>query len=246
MKTIKEISIVGQGLVGKTLIEYFLSQDIRIKQVVTRNQPTQTFEKINYIQSLNDLEKVDLVLVCVNDSSVVEVVQGIDRNQQLAYTSGAIGLEKFVGQDNVAVFYPLQSFAFLDQKLVPSIPILIESTNKDLETLLLEFGSQHFNFCQIMDSEKRGQLHLAAVFANNFTNHLVELSQNICEQYELDFELLKPLIMATTEKWMKLPAKELQTGPAIRKDQNVLEKHKSMLGGFDLEIYELLSKSIQN
>ena len=244
MKAIQEISIVGMGLVGQTLARYFSEKGIKIKQIVARKPFELYANQFDIIDKLESLKPVDLVLVCVKDAALLQVASQISKQQFTAYTSGGIGLEQFVDRDNLAVFYPLQSFAHLEPTAVSKIPILIEAQNEELKQALHIFALEHFEVCQEMNSEKRAKLHLAAVFANNFTNHIIHLAQKQCELDEVPFELLKPLIAETARKWMTIPANQLQTGPAARKDNNVIDKHESLLSGDLLAIYQLLTKSI--
>lgn len=244
MKKIQEISIVGLGLVGQTLTTHFLSKGLKIKQIVSRKPVENPDASIEYIKQLNQLKPVDLVLICVNDQALVDVVAQIPENQLIAYTSGAVELKNFQTTEHVAVCYPLQSFAHLNPAAVKDIPILIEAQSSAVEDLLKDFAFRYFDTCQVMDSEKRAQLHIAAVFANNFTNHLIDLAQKHCEANNLSFELLLPLIKESAQKWKSIPASELQTGPAKRGDWNVIEQHKSHLSEELKVVYEVLTQSI--
>jgi predicted short-subunit dehydrogenase-like oxidoreductase (DUF2520 family) len=244
MKKIEEVSIVGLGLVGQTLARFFLEKGIKIKQIVVRKFPNNKLYDVQYIDSMKALQAVDLVLICVNDASLEDVVNQIPKEQLTAYTSGAVGLNQFSKRDDLAVFYPLQSFAHLNPEAVTKIPILIEAKNPTTRDQLQEFALRYFETCEEINSEKRAQLHLAAVFANNFTNHLIHLAQKLCDENNLSFDLLKPLIAESAQKWMDLPAEKLQTGPAIRGDWNVIEHHKTRLSDELREIYEVMTESI--
>jgi len=246
MKTIQEISIVGQGLVGQTLLQYFSSKGLYIKQIVVKKPLGQPHPSVEYILDLELLKPVDLVLICVNDAALADVIDQIPEHQFTACTSGSINLEKFSNRPEIAVFYPLQSFTHLNTKAIAETPILIESQNRNASLQLEEFALRFFKSCRTMNSEQRAKLHLAAVFANNFTNHMMDLAQKICEQNNIHFDLLKPLILETTNKWMSHSAENLQTGPAVRGDQNVIEKHLSQLEGSLKNVYEVMTKSIQN
>lgn len=246
MRKIQEISIIGTGLVGQTLAKYFLSRGLKIRQIVFRTPPKQKLPQVSYIEDLKALDRVDLVLICVNDASLQQVIESITDKQFVAYTSGAIGLDQFEKRENLAVFYPLQSFAHLNESAIAQIPILLESKNAETMEILKDFASSYFSRFEEMNSEKRFQLHLAAVFANNFTNHLIHLAQKHCEKNNLPFDLLLPLIIETAEKWKAVPARELQTGPAIRGDENVVEKHLTHLTKNFQDIYRILSQSIMN
>ena len=246
MKSIQEISIVGLGFVGKAFARHFLSRGLKIKQIVVRKNQKEPLNGVAFIQDLSHLQPVDLVLVCVNDAALEQVISQIPNDQLIAYTSGAIGLNQFPKHQNISVFYPLQSFAKLKAEAVAEIPILLEAHDAATLNQLRDFALRNFKVCREMNSEQRAQLHLAAVFANNFTNHLIHLAQKHCAENNLDFDLLKPLVMETAKKWMNHNAVNLQTGPAIRGDQNVIEKHLNQLEGNEKSIYEVLTRSIQD
>jgi len=246
MKTIQEISIVGQGFVGKAFAYHFLSRGLKIKQIVVKKKLEEPLNGVEFIKDVSQLKPVDLVLVCVNDAALEHVISQIPNDQLVAYTSGAIGLNQFPNHQNISVFYPLQSFAKLNAEEVAEIPILLEAHDTATLNQLREFALRNFKVCREMNSEQRAQLHLAAVFANNFTNHLIHLAQKHCAANNLDFDLLKPLVLETAKKWMNRDAADLQTGPAIRGDQNVIEKHVTQLEGNEKSIYEVLTRSIQD
>jgi predicted short-subunit dehydrogenase-like oxidoreductase (DUF2520 family) len=245
MKKIQEISIIGTGLVGTCLRNYFLERGLSIKQIVTRKAKRVRVYGIQTITDIRNLEQVDLVLICVSDSAIKEVLSQIPDSQLTAYTSGALPLNHFSGRSNIAVFYPLQSFAHLNPKAIPQIPILIEAHSTDNLLTMKEFAERFFSSVIELDSEKRAQLHLAAVFVNNFSNHMIHLAQLYCRENNLPFELLLPLIKETAKKWEQHDAADLQTGPAWRGDQIAMDEHKKMLRPEWIELYDTISSSIQ-
>ena len=96
-----------------------------------------------------------------------------------------------------------------------------------------------------MSSEQRKQLHIAAVFACNFSNHMFAIADKILTQSNIDFKLLLPIINQTVKKLNKNKASEVQTGPAKRKDKKIIESHIKKLSDKETkEIYKLISDSI--
>lgn len=244
MQQIKNISIVGFGLVGRAMAAYFQSKGLEIRQILVRKKPIES-TPFNFITQIELLEPCDLLLVCVNDDALFDLIPKLPKSQWITYTSGAIGLDVFGNAPHVSVFYPLQSFAFLREDAMAQIPILIETQSIEQLPVLKNFALEYFDTCNEMDSASRAKLHLAAVFANNFTNHMMTLATDYCQVNQLDFSLLKPLVLETAHKWMQKDANELQTGPAIRGDEKVLEKQMISLKGSMLDIYQTMTKAIQ-
>ena len=242
---IKEVSFIGFGKVGSTLAAHFLNCGLQIRQVLLKSKRAIDIPNVTVIDSFKDLQAVDLVFICVNDDAITEVVSNLSSNQAFASTSGAVGLENLGKRENHCVFYPFQSFVNLQKDEIPKIPILIESANPPLLQVVKELALKCFHSVQEMSSEKRFQLHLAAVFANNFTNHLVHVAQSICKENDLNFELLRPLIRHTAENWQQMDAATSQTGPAVRNDQEIIKKHLLHLREENQYIYCVLTESIQ-
>ncbi len=166
----------------------------------------------------------------------------------LVHTSGGKTLQELEYSAAAAsgVFYPLQSFSKSRPVNFEQIPILIESEHKEGTEILKNLGKSISKHVQFVSSEQRAKLHLAAVFANNFTNHLLAISETLAKEAKLDFSLLKPLIVETVEKSLLLTPKEAQTGPAKRGDIETLDKHMELLAQDETlqEIYRILSQHI--
>ncbi|MCH5225581.1 MAG: DUF2520 domain-containing protein [Muribaculaceae bacterium] len=193
-------------------------------------------------------EKNDIILISVADSAIVDVVNRLPPTDAvIAHTAGSIPMKAVEGKSpNFGVFYPLQTFSKdipLDYSI---IPIFIEgSTPKSIETLK-RLAHLISNNVTIADSETRKRLHLASVFACNFTNALAGIGAQILAENGLDISTLLPLMRQTVEKLEKLTPQEAQTGPAARRDKTVVETHLKMLE-FDPQlqnIYSLLSERI--
>jgi predicted short-subunit dehydrogenase-like oxidoreductase (DUF2520 family) len=98
-----------------------------------------------------------------------------------------------------------------------------------------------------VETKQRQSLHLAAVFAHNFTNHLYSISGTILEENQLSFDYLKPLIATYFQNLQTISPTLLQTGPAVRRDTSTIKKHLELLEGKEdlKEIYNLLTAHIQ-
>lgn len=242
------IGIIGTGNVAWHLIQGFKkSSDIQISWVLGRKSGLNFFEEIRYFSSFEKIadRRVDLILVCVNDDSIQEVLTHLPKDVNIAYTSGTVDLKKLNFQQvNCGVFYPLQTFTKGKSVELNQVPFLIESTNEEFSLQLESLASKLSQKMLRMNSEQRKQLHIGAVFINNFVNHLLYLSQLHLANYQIDEQLLHPLLGETVKKAMELGPYDAQSGPARRHDQQTIHLHKQELNGMPKEIYSLITTSI--
>jgi predicted short-subunit dehydrogenase-like oxidoreductase (DUF2520 family) len=185
-----------------------------------------------------------MVLLCVPDDIVYEFINKIP-NTSCAYTSGSIELTK-VESKNIGVFYPLQTFRKKDKIEIEKVPIFVEATNEVFQNQLIELAKKISNNVSIVNSEERKKYHLSAVFLNNFTNHLLYLSQKEADKNGLKWDNLLPLLEETFKKNLTSNPFDNQTGPARRNDLITIEKHLSMLEGKSKEIYQIITESIKS
>jgi predicted short-subunit dehydrogenase-like oxidoreductase (DUF2520 family) len=170
-------------------------------------------------------------------------------DQLLLHTSGSTGLSALEGASTrIGVFYPLQTFSKIKSIDFRQIPIIIEANVPEVLAIIRAIADRLSEKVIELNSEQRKTLHIGAVFACNFTNHLFGLAQELLEQKGLDYELLKPLIAETLNKIEMNSPVSVQTGPAIRGDQATIQAHLKLLKhNPDLaELYVKLSQSIVN
>lgn len=237
-----EINIIGKGNIAWHLNQAF------IEGGNCDSNETFTVTSVNS-RTLDGLsEKADFTILAVSDGAIADVASRLCMLEGIvAHTSGSTSIEVLNGLvKRPGVFYPLQTFtkgAAIDYSRVP---LFLEATNqKDLE--ILKSAAQKFssNVMQA-DSDVRRRLHLAAVFANNFTNHMVTLAQELLEHDGINPLFINPLLEETFAKLRSVSAKEAQTGPARRNDMKTIETHISMLSEYpDIQhIYKEVSNSI--
>ena len=231
----KNIVLVGSGNVATHLGLSLVNKGYTIKQVWSKQLKNADIlaKKLNSTSTdeLKNLKNADLYIVAVKDDALEAVIQQIKVNN-IVHTSGSIGLEVFDNKfKNYGVFYPLQTFNKEVSLDFSKTPICIEANKKVVK----------------MSSEQRKQLHIAAVFACNFSNHMFAIADKILTQSNIDFKLLLPIINQTVKKLNKNKASEVQTGPAKRKDKKIIESHIKKLSDKETkEIYKLISDSIMN
>jgi len=246
-----KVTVIGSGNVAQHLITAFLkSSEIKLSQVFSREKEN-VAHLIDADKITNDyvsLSESDIYVIAVSDSAIAEVSSKLPfQNRFVVHTSGSVPLEDLDSRNKRGVFYPLQTFTKNKEVDFSIIPTCLESEFDDdytiLENLAEAIKSRHY----LISSAQRKSLHVAAVFVNNFTNHLYQIGKDICEEHQLPFEILKPLIAETANKVQNLSPLEAQTGPAKRHDQNTIDRHLALLTNqTQKEIYEILTQSIQH
>ncbi len=200
----------------------------------------------------NEISKIpdeaDLYIIAVKDEVIEEMIKHLNlKCGVIVHTAGSISIDIFENQfKNYGVFYPLQTFSKSREIDFTNIPICIEACNKQIESKLIDLAKCLSSSVQLINSEKRKKLHLSAVFACNFANHMYSAATVILDQSGVSFDLLKPLITETAQKAIDSNPVNAQTGPAVRNDKNVIQKHLEMLkDNLELEkIYSFVSESI--
>lgn len=243
------ISIIGSGNVAQHLADAFAGKDaISLEQVFSRNVaniPT-SIPKEKIIYNYSELKEVDLYIIAVSDSAIAEVSSKIPFSEKLVvHTSGSQSIGILDDKNRKGVFYPLQTFTKNKPVDFGTIPICIESEFSDDYQLLELVAKSISAHPYAIHSAQRRALHVAAVFVNNFTNHLYKIAADICAESKIPFEILKPLIAETADKIMVLSPSDAQTGPAKRNDINTIQTHLEFLQADNLKnIYKTLTQSI--
>ena len=248
-------SIIGSGNVAQHLIVALQNSiingaELELVQVFSR-QKTALSQLLDFNKITNDwstLAEADLYIIAVSDDAIATISEQIPyKNKLVVHTSGAISLEILASNNRKGVFYPLQTFTKNKAVNFKIIPICIESQNASDYQLLQKVAQAISDSVFAINSEQRKALHLAAVFVNNFTNHLYKIGNDICIENNVPFEILKPLIQETAEKITQLSPNEAQTGPAIRNDIETINAHLTFLSDENQKnIYKILTQSIQN
>ena len=227
------VVILGNGNVATHLYNAFLkAENIAVSKINSRK--------------LESIPIADVTIIAVSDDAIADVSKSLNnRNGLITHTSGAVDIDVIVNERK-GVFYPLQSFSKDKSVDFKTIPFCLETSNSEdynlLEKLAKSIGKNVFQ----ISSEQRKKLHVAAVFVNNFSNHMYKIAHDICEKNDVPFEILYPLIEETAKKIQSISPENAQTGPAKRNDVQTIENHLENLNSQQQKIYKLLSKSIQN
>lgn len=251
-----KISLIGSGRVAFHLAQALLAQGHNIVQVYARDfDKTQKFaEKIQAkaCQSLQQFQSTELIILAVSDSAIAELVKQVHElfpETLMVHTSGSTNIEVISHvHDKAGVFYPLQTFSFERDVDWTVTPLFVEAVADVDQKLLSDLANSLSKRVYQYTSKQRLTLHLAAVFACNFSNYCFDMAKQIVDAEQVDFSLLYPLIVETAKKATENDPMQMQTGPAMRGDQNILAMHQDLLAQTnrdDLkEVYQLLSDGI--
>tara|TARA_B100001094_G_scaffold153096_1_gene148142 strand:+ start:1448 stop:2221 length:774 start_codon:yes stop_codon:yes gene_type:complete len=250
LRTINNITIIGTGNVALQLSKLFLKNNFKIDCIYGRsNFSDSQIDKHLFSDKISDISKnSDLYLIAVSDDSYIDLLKNISlKNKFIVHTSGSLDSEKLDSfSKRWGCLYPIQTIKKNQQIEWDNIPFYIEaSNNNDLE-LLTDFCHANNLHYSVQNSNQRNKTHIAAVAANNFIYYLLSTIKEYCDKNKINFKNLKPLLDQSLNNVLNFPAHQLQTGPAIRKDLKLIEKHlESLKSEKDLkEIYQLFSEKI--
>jgi predicted short-subunit dehydrogenase-like oxidoreductase (DUF2520 family) len=226
------VVIIGTGNVASHLTDAFLKTDtIKVQQINSRK--------------LHHLPLSEITIIAVSDDAIQDVSNRLTaRNGLIAHTSGTVGID-MIPTGRKGVFYPLQSFTKGAPVDFTTVPFCLEANNTEdtqlLEVLAKSIGNKTYQ----ITTAQRKKLHIAAVFVNNFTNHMYALGKSICDEHAVPFEILYPLIEETAKKAQSISPIASQTGPAKRDDTQTIKNHLEQLSLQQQKIYQLLTASIK-
>lgn len=249
------IVIIGAGNVASHLAPA-LDAVSHVETVWSRDiahaaQLADTLTEAHATDSLTDIPAdADFYIVAVTDDAITDVCRRMPRvNGIVAHTSGSMPLTDMAAAlpEGVAagVFYPLQTFSRETDVDLCEVPFLIEGTDSDTIAQLTALAGTISRNVHPVDSTTRGELHVAAVFANNFANYMWTVADRYLQSHtEFDIAVFKPLLAETLHKAMTIGPDKAQTGPARRGDKKIIAAHIDKLNDADAEIYRLVSQRI--
>lgn len=251
----EKIVLVGAGNVATHLGTALRDAGYRVLQVFSRTEESASAlaGKLNclYTTDINQVvPDAGLYVVSVKDAVLAEVIPPLVRRNPKAlfvHTAGSMPMDVWKGEAvRYGVLYPMQTFSKSRAVDFSTVPFFIEGSGREEAEALKAVAERIGGKVYEATSEQRRYLHIAAVFACNFTNHMYALAHRLLDSHGLPFEVMLPLIDETARKVHELPPAEAQTGPARRYDENVIGKHLEMLADEPrlAELYEKISQSI--
>lgn len=250
-----KVTVMGYGRVGRALAGVLDAHGL-LQQVYNRSVVPDSvlLPGISYLHDLADLAPSDLYILCVADDAIEEVAQnlgdalGVD--QMVVHVSGATPVDVLSRFAKRGFLYPLYTFGEPDDVHFGDMPIFVGATDTEFCGSLRGLASKLSLQVYPISEESKLALHLAAVFANNFTNRMLVEAYDLCQANDIPFVLLRPIIERTLAAGAgDIPPSELQTGPAMRGDSQVMQAHMAMLEDIDpdlRDIYRRLSIRINN
>ncbi|WP_299181449.1 Rossmann-like and DUF2520 domain-containing protein [uncultured Aquimarina sp.] len=245
------VVILGAGNVAQHLYTAFRNQkSTEVVQCYNRKGILihKDQKKASITDSLNNLKKADLYILAISDDAIEEVSKKLPfENRLVVHTSGSVPITAINDKNARGVFYPLQTFSATKKVDFSDIPFCIEADNEKDNQILRNIASQLSERIYDINSDQRNVLHVAAVFVNNFTNYMFSVGDEICKENKIPFEILHPLIQETAKKITEMEPQNAQTGPAMRKDYQTIERHLKILkNNSQIELYKTLTKAIQS
>lgn len=190
-----------------------------------------------------------ICILAVSDTAIGELTSELQfRETTLVHTSGTSSIGLLSGAaHNCAVLWPVYSILKDSFPVHRNIPIAWQASTACAQENVLNIAKAISDIIFEAGEQQRRQLHLAAVFANNFTNHLMAVAEQICLEQDISFEHLKPILQQTFERSANASPQLLQTGPARRNDTITIDKHLEMLNSHPhwQALYKSLSMSIK-
>ncbi|MEX1203158.1 MAG: DUF2520 domain-containing protein [Ferruginibacter sp.] len=249
-----KIVLIGSGNVATVLGRLMVSKQHQIIQVISRDILNAQTLAQEFVAGFSDFSgkpdlSADIFIIAVADQALDHLfTQQHMGNKLVLHTAGSASIDVLQKMsENYGVLYPLQSLR-KEMKLIPPIPFLIDGNTEDVTKFIEDFAHSISDAVRRVGDEERLKLHAAAVVVSNFTNHLYAIAEEFCEKENIDFAMLKPLILETAYRVQSVLPSKVQTGPAVRKDIITMDKHLRILAAHPKlrSMYLRLTDSIMN
>ena len=250
-----KVTLIGAGNLATQLGKSLKKAGVIISQVYSRTEDSaRTLGELLEAEWLTDIkalrDEADIYIFSVKDSVLCELISEVCKgrgDKLFLHTAGSMPMSCFEGKAlHYGVFYPMQTFSKTKDVDFERIPVFIEGNSIETEDVIRSLANKLTQRVIRLSSADRKYLHLAAVWACNFTNYCYTVASDILGEHGIPFDVMLPLINETTEKIQKISPKEVQTGPAVRGDRNVMSKQLELMNGKEdlQELYKMLSKGI--
>jgi predicted short-subunit dehydrogenase-like oxidoreductase (DUF2520 family) len=256
MESNRFVSFIGSGNLAWHLAPALDNAGFIVKEVYSANpKHAEALTERLYqaeVKATLDFSTSDsaIFIIATSDDAIESIVQEIILPDEavLIHTSGSqpLSLLQYAATTHLGVLYPLQTFSKTKKVDFKEVPFFIESSDSNAESVMMPLAKAISTQVYKIGSEDRKALHVAAVFASNFTNHMLTVAKDILQENSLDFNWLVPLITETINKSISIGPEIAQTGPARRGDLEILDEHIAFLRGQKSvsAMYKLISQDI--
>ena len=249
------ITIIGTGNVSSHITPALQRAGHKIVGVTGRdNEKTETFAKTHKTKAFatpQELPESDMVILAVTDDSIVKVASQLTVRKEtiVVHTSGATPMSSLGrASSHIGVLYPCQTFTTGDKIEMAKTPFMIEGSDQETESVLMKLAGEISDITPVRGtSEQRKALHVAAVFASNFTNHMIYRAERILAGNGMKLGIMEQLVEQTMKKAFRMGPYAAQTGPARRNDMETIKRHQELISD-DKEakaIYDIMTESIK-
>ena len=239
------ISFAGAGRVGGAICREFFHAGFTIDLITSETERNGRLlaDSCNALWSSDLLfpGSTQIIIVAVPDHKLKSVLDDIrcGTDTLILHTAGSFGIDVFPEKiKRKGIFYPLQTFSVGRKVSFEDLPILLESSDDQSSVIMKKLAESIGAKVYFVDTEYRRMLHLAAVFVCNFINHMLTEGKDVAARAGFSLEVLIPLINETISKALTIGPENSQTGPAVRNDQNTIEKHLELLS-FSPELHRI-------
>ena len=249
-----KISLIGSGktatalgmslaAAGHTFVQVWSRTDANAMELAKKVKATATID----LTAVNN--EADIYIIAVKDDAISEVASQLNIGKKIvAHTSGIKSKSALTGvSENYGIFYPFVSMIKESTTDFKKALLMIEGSNDHTVEVLRSLANTISDNVRTVEEDQRQSLHLAAVFAHNFTNHMYVAAEKILSDKGLRFDELRPLIAAHIANVQQLSPANLQTGPAIRHDNTTINTHLHLLDPHSelKQLYKTMTAAIQ-
>jgi len=225
------ISLIGSGNVASVLGRLIKQHNHQVIQVISRDVDNARLLAEELGATYSDFNgqpdvDADIFILAIADQALEHFFTSYGLgNKMIVHTAGSVSMDVLIKlSTNYGVLYPLQSLR-KEMQIIPRIPFLIDANSTEGLEFLQEFAASISDSVKHVGDEERLKIHAAAVIVSNFTNYLYSIAEDFCQKEDLDFNMLKPLILETAYRVQNASPSKVQTGPAVRKDILTMDKH---------------------
>jgi len=249
-------SILGGGNLGVNLTYALSSKGYRFKYVYKKSK-----FKIYSSNIEKSLKKIvlnsDVFFLSVQESRIEDLVKEIENVGNLSekiffHTSNSLTSDELIPLKEkgalVASFSPLQTFSsfYNDEDIFKSVCFLFEGDGEALKTAK-KISSDLGAHCMEVEKSLKIYFHIGAVASSNFLNSLMRFADiQIKKGGGNDYKILLPLVRQTLNNIEKNGLEMSLTGPADRKENEIILKHMELLSGEDKKLYEILTNLLSS